>query len=58
MFVIGSFLLVYVALATWVAWLADRRGRSFWTYFVFCLIFPIAIVPATLYLLVFARRLA
>jgi hypothetical protein len=56
MFVIGSFLLVYVALATWVAWLADRRGRSFWTYFVFCLIFPIAIVPATLYLLVFARR--
>lgn len=48
---LGPLLLLFVALATWVAWLADRHGRSFWTYFVFCLVFPLAVLPASLFLL-------
>jgi hypothetical protein len=51
-----SVVFVYIAIATWTAWLADRRGRSFWVYFIFCLVVPGVVLIVVPYLLVFTRR--
>jgi hypothetical protein len=53
-----AFVLViyYFGGAVLVGWLADRRGRSVLVYVLGCLVFPIATLPAVLYLLAIARR--
>jgi hypothetical protein len=47
-------LIVVLPLAAIAARLAERRRRSFWVYFVFCAVFPVASLVAIPYLL--ARR--
>ena len=49
----GSFLfwtlviIIWVALAFWPARVADRKGHSFWGYFLFSIfLFPIALITA------------
>lgn len=56
----GFFLAAFLdlALATWAAWLADRRGRSFWVYLIFCFVLPGTALIVIPYLLLFRRRLA
>jgi hypothetical protein len=50
-----AYLFVAVVIATWTAWLADRRGRHFWVYFAFTVIFPVTAAVSVPYLLL-ARR--
>jgi hypothetical protein len=46
-----GYLFAAVIIATWTAWLADRRGRHFWVYFTFTVVFPISAVASVPYLL-------
>lgn len=49
-------LFLNLAVATWVAWLADRRGRNFWVYLIFCFVLPGTAFVVAVYLLIFVRR--
>jgi hypothetical protein len=53
-------LMIYVVMAMTLAvtagWVAERRGRNFWVYFVVCAVLPIAALVSIPYLVVFGRR--
>jgi hypothetical protein len=49
------YLIVCLPLAAIAGRLAEGRGRSFWVYFVFCALFPVASLVAIPYLLVRRR---
>lgn len=53
---LAGLVFVDLALATWAAWLADRRGRNFWVYLVFCFVLPGTVLVVIPYLLLFVRR--
>jgi hypothetical protein len=54
--VLGFYLLGAAVLASAAAWVAERRGRHFWVYFVFTAIVPGSAFISIPYLLIFARR--
>jgi hypothetical protein len=49
------YLIVCLPLAAIAGRLAEGRGRSFWVYFIFCALFPIASLVAIPYLLMRRR---
>jgi biotin transporter BioY len=46
-----GYLFVAAFIGAWTAWLADRHGRHFWTYFAFTVLFPVSAVVSVPYLL-------
>jgi len=45
--VVVVFICIWVALAFWPARVAERKGHSFWGYFIFSLFFfPLALIMA------------
>jgi hypothetical protein len=50
------YLVLAMTFAVTAGWVAERRGRNFWVYFVVCMLVPIAAVISIPYLVVFGRR--
>lgn len=53
--VVLVYVIVCLPLAALAGRLAENRGESFWVYFVFCALFPVASLIAIPYLLMRRR---